>query len=92
VTHPTLHAVHWHAIPGGIEFEAENGSVVHVTLSNDLAASLGARLVERGATGVVGAARGAVQVHIQPQTPGTFAGGLAAGYEQGWYDRGRGGH
>lgn len=41
-----LTAVHWHLIPGGIEFEAADGFHVHVQIPDDLYRSLGVRMAE----------------------------------------------
>lgn len=41
---PDMKAVHWHLIPGGIEFEDADGEFIHITLDQELYLTLGERM------------------------------------------------
>ena len=45
---PDMKAVHWHLVPGGIEFEAADGTFIHVLLAPESYLALGERIGERG--------------------------------------------
>jgi len=41
---PDLDAVHWHLIPGGVEFEDADGNFIHVKLNRELYSQLAGRM------------------------------------------------